>query len=99
SGIPVELVRKEIKNLDVGVYPPHGRVRVAAPLRLSDDAVRLAIVTRIGWIRRQQRGFEHQNRQSRREFVNGESHYVFGRQYRLAISETAGKSTVRIRSN
>jgi len=99
SGIPVEVVRKDIKNLHVGVYPPHGRVRVAAPLRLNDDAVHLAIATRLGWIRRQQRGFEHQDRQSKREFVNGESHYVFGRRYRLAITEGAGKGTVRIRSN
>lgn len=99
SGIPVEIVRKDIKNLHVGVYPPNGRVRVAAPLRLRNDAIRLAIVSRIGWIRRQQRSFEHQDRQSKREFVNGESHYVFGRRYRLAIREAAGKGTVHIRSN
>lgn len=99
SGISIEIVRKDIKNLHVGVYPPHGRVRVAAPLRLSDEAVRLAVVTRIGWIRRQQRSFEQQDRQSRREMVNGESHYVFGRRYRLAVVERAVKSAVRIRSN
>ena len=48
SGTPVEVVRKDIKNLHLGVYPPNGRVRVAAPLRLNDDAVRLAVVTRLG---------------------------------------------------
>ena len=51
QGTLVEVVRKDIKNLHVGVYPPSGRVRVAAPLRLDDTAVRLAVITRLGWIR------------------------------------------------
>ena len=59
-GISIEVVRKEIRNLHVGVYPPHGRVRVAAPLRLDDVAVRLAIVSRLAWIRRKQAEFECQ---------------------------------------
>ena len=54
AGIPVEVVRKAIKNLHLGVYPPHGRVRVAAPLVISDEAVRLAVIDKLGWIRRQQ---------------------------------------------
>ena len=82
-GIRVEVVRKDIKNLHVGVYPPHGRVRVAAPQRLDDEAVRLAVISRLGWIRRQQAGFEEQDRQSEREMVTGESHYFQGRRYRL----------------
>ena len=85
SGIPVEIVRKDIKNLHVGVYPPSGRVRVAAPGRLDDDAVRLAVVSRIGWIRRQRAAFEQQDRQSEREMVTGESHYFQGRRYRLDV--------------
>lgn len=64
SGIRVEVVRKDIKNLHVGVYPPHGRVRVAVPLRMADDAVRLARVSRLGRIRRQCRGLLEQDRQS-----------------------------------
>ena len=83
GGIPVEVVRKDIKNLHVGVYPPGGRVRVAAPLRLDDDAVRLAVISRIGWIRRKRAEFGQQDRQSQREFVTGESHYFRGRRYRL----------------
>lgn len=72
SGIPVEIRRKAIKNLHVGVYPPHGKVRVAAPLHLDDEAVRLAIVSRLSWIRRQRKGFARQARQSAREMVTGE---------------------------
>ena len=90
SGVPVEIVRKDIKNLYLGVYPPNGRVRVAAPLRLNDDALRLAVVTRLGWIRKQQAGFEQQDRQSQREMVTGETHYVQGRRYRLNVIESDG---------
>lgn len=95
SGIPVEVVRKDIKNLHVGVYPPNGRVRVAAPLRLNEDAVRLAIVTRLGWIRRQQAKFQQQERQSEREMVTGETHYLWGRRYRLDVIEDHLPPTVR----
>ena len=51
AGLSVELVRKPIKNLHIGVYPPAGRVRVAAPPAISEDAVRVAVVTRLGWIK------------------------------------------------
>ena len=58
-------------------------MRVAAPLHLDDDAVRLAVISRLAWIRRKRAEFEGQDRQSRREFVTGESHYFEGRRYRL----------------
>jgi predicted metal-dependent hydrolase len=50
NGLPVSIVRKAIKNLHLGVYPPHGRVRVAVPLAVTDEAVRLAVVGKLGWI-------------------------------------------------
>jgi hypothetical protein len=75
-GLQVEIVRKDIKNLHVGVYPPNGRVRVAAPIRLNEDAVRLAVISRLGWVRRQQAKFQQQERQSQREMVSGETHFV-----------------------
>ena len=98
-GITVEVVRKDIKNLHLGVYPPEGRVRVAVPLRLGDEAVRLAVISRLPWIRRQQDGFEQQERQSRREMVSGESHYVEGRRYRLAVVEHDGPPSVSLPNN
>lgn len=97
SGLRIEVVRKDIKNLHVGVYPPHGRVRVAVPLRLADDAVRLALVSRLGWIRRQCRTFQEQDRQSRREMVSGETHYLAGRRYRLKVREHDGPAQVELR--
>jgi len=85
SGIRVEVIRKNIKNLHLGVYPPTGRVRVAAPMRVSNDAVRLAVIGKLAWIRRQKERFEHQPRESLREMVSGESHYYLGRRYRLQV--------------
>jgi predicted metal-dependent hydrolase len=96
SGIAVEVVRKEIKHLHVGVYPPHGRVRVAAPVRLDDEALRLAVVSRLGWIRRKQKAFEGQHRQSKREMISGESHYFRGRRYRLHVIDAQERSSVRV---
>ena len=94
----MEVVRKDIKNLHLGVYPPNGRVRAAVPLRLDDEAVRLAIISRLGWIRRQQERFEQQVRQSQREMVTGESHYFQGRRYRLDVIEQNGPAGVRLRN-
>ena len=94
GGVEVDVVRKAIKHLHVGVYPPAGRVRVAAPLAVSDDAVRLAVVSRLGWIRRQQAQFVAQLREGAREMVSGESHYVFGRRLRLRVVERDGPGRV-----
>ena len=85
SGIAVEIVRKTIKNLHLGVYPPDGRVRVAVPLAVSDEAVRLAVVGKLAWIKRQRATFAAQPRQPARRMVSGETHYVMGRAYRLRV--------------
>lgn len=91
ADIDVRLTRKAIRNLHIGVYPPDGQVRVSAPLHVTDESVRLAIVSRLGWIRKQQARFVAQPRQSRREMVSGESHYLWGRRYLLDVVERYGK--------
>ncbi len=95
-GVQVAVVRKDIKNLHIGVYPPDGHVRVAAPLVLSDSAIRAALVVRFSWIRRHQAQFAGQQRESRREIVTGESHWYLGRRYRLSVVESTGAPGVRI---
>jgi predicted metal-dependent hydrolase len=98
NGLSVRIVRKDIKNLHLGVYPPNGRVRVAAPLRVSNDAVRLAVIGKLGWIKRQRARFEAQPRQSAREMVTGESHYFLGQRYRLRVITHTGAGKVLVRN-
>jgi predicted metal-dependent hydrolase len=95
----IDVVRKEIKNLHLAVYPPDGRVRVAAPLHVDDEAVRLFAVSKLGWIRRQQAQFAEQERQSAREYVSGESHYYQGRRYLLNVVYHDGPPRVVVRNN
>lgn len=94
AGIPVEVVRKPIKNLHLSVHPPDGRVRVSVPSRIDDEAVRLAVISKLRWIRRHQHAFAAQQRQSQREMVSGESHYFMGRRYRLRVVENGGPNRI-----
>jgi predicted metal-dependent hydrolase len=94
GGMPVALVRKQIKNLHLGVYPPDGHVRVAVPVAMSEAAVRVAVVQRLQWIRRQKAAFEGQAREAAREMVSGESHYFMGRRFRLQVEEREGPPRV-----
>jgi hypothetical protein len=98
SDLVIEVDRKNIKNLHLSVNPPDGRVRIAAPLKIDDEAVRLFAVSKLSWIRRQQRKFEAQPRQSEREFVSGESHYFNGERYLLNVIYRKGKAKVVIRN-
>ncbi|SEA27772.1 hypothetical protein SAMN05660964_01240 [Thiothrix caldifontis] len=91
SDIPVYVTRKAIKNLHLGVYPPEGQVRVSAPEHFTTDHIRLAVVTRLKWIKTQQQRFQQQARQTPREMVSGESHYLWGTRYRLEVVYQSGK--------
>lgn len=96
AGINVEVIYKNIKNMHISVYPPVGRVRVAAPERLDEDAIRLAIVQRLPWIKKQRKQLQAAERQSEREMVTGESHYVWGQRLRLKLIESTGRSRVEV---
>lgn len=99
EGIEVEVVRKPIKNLHLAVYPPDGRVRIAVPNHIDDTAARMAVVTRLPWVRRKQASVIEQARESHREMVSGESHYVGGQRYRLEVVEKDAASQVSITGN
>lgn len=99
SNIPVQVVRKPIKNLHLSVCPPDGHVRVAVPVQMTDDNVRLAVITHLSWIKKQQAKFQAQPRQSPREMITGESHYLFGKRYRLEVIERRGRHEVAIKNN
>lgn len=87
SNIKIDLVHKEIKNIHLAVYPPTGRVRISAPFKVNEDTIRLFAISKLGWIKRNQRKFEKQERQTKREFKNRESHYYNGKRYLLNIIE------------
>ena len=99
SSIAVQVVRKPIKNLHLSVYPPDGHVRVAVPLHMTDDNIRLAVISRLNWIKKHQARFQAQPRQSEREMVTGESHYVFGKRYRLEVIERRGCHEIVLKNN
>ena len=85
ANIPVEIIKKKIKNMHLSVLPPDGKVRVSAPDTLSDESIIMFVRTKVGWIRKQQEKFELQPRQSERQYVSGETLYVWGRQYFLQV--------------
>lgn len=96
SGIAIEVNRKSIKNIHLNVLPPDGHVRLSVPAHTSEQAIRLAIINKLSWIKQQQADFLNQSRQSHREMISGESHYLWGRRYRLAVVENVGKHTVKV---
>ena len=98
SNIAIEVVRKDIKNIHLAVYPPSGRVRIAAPSRITDDAIRLFAVSKIGWIKRNQRKLTGQERLPQPEYKYRESHYFRGHRYLLNIIEVDAAPKVVIRN-
>ena len=96
GSMTMQLNRKAIKNLHISVLPPDGRVRVSAPEYMTETAIRMAVISRIPWIKKQQSDFAKQPRQSDREMVSGECHYLWGKHFRLNIVEHAGKPEIKI---
>jgi predicted metal-dependent hydrolase len=89
--IAVDVVKKDIKNVHLSVNPPTGRVRISAPLRMNLDTIRVFAISKLGWIKQQQKKFRDQQRETPREYIDRESHYVWGKRYLLKIVE--GNST------
>lgn len=85
ADIPIEIIKKKIKNIHLAVLPPEGRVRISAPETITDEAIILFAKTRIGWIRQQQEKFRQQLRQTERQYISGETLYVWGKQYFLQV--------------
>ena len=98
NDLVVKVVRKDIKNLHLAVCPPDGWVRVSAPLRVNDEAVRLAVISKLAWIKRQQAKFAGQERQPAREYISGESHYYWGRRYLLNVIYHSAPPRVVVRN-
>jgi predicted metal-dependent hydrolase len=87
GAITAEVVLKDIKNIHLSVYPPSGRVRISAPSRMSLDTIRVFTIAKLGWIKQQQQKIRGQERETRREYLDRESHYVWGKRYLLKVIE------------
>ncbi|AFI05845.1 M48 family metallopeptidase [Helicobacter cetorum] len=94
GNIDIIVERKDIKHLHLSVRPPNGLVHVSCPLKLSLESIKLSLITRLSWIKEQQQNFLNQNRQSKREMLEKESHYLFGKRYLLTIKNTTQKHFV-----
>jgi predicted metal-dependent hydrolase len=94
--VTVHVVRKDIKNVHLSVLPPVGRVRLSAPLLMNLDTIRLFAISKLDWIKRRQRTLRGQERESPREYLNRESHYIWGRRYLLRLIEVDAAPTVRL---
>ncbi len=92
----VDVVRKEIKNVHLSVHPPSGRVTISAPARLSLDTIRVFAIAKLRWIRQQQRKLQEQERETPREYLDRESHYVWGRRYLLTVIEADQPAAVEL---
>lgn len=97
GGITVDVIRKDIKNIHLSVYPPTGKVRISAPSRMKLETIRVYAVSKLAWIIKQQTKLRNQERETRRDYVARESHYFFGKRYLLKVSETDLAQTVILR--
>ena len=94
--IAVDVVRKDIKNVHLSVHPPTGRVRISAPARMGVDTIRLFAIAKLDWIKRQQQEQRKQERETPREYLDRESHYVWGRRYLMKVAEVDAPASVRL---
>jgi predicted metal-dependent hydrolase len=85
--IAVDVVFKDIKNIHLSVYPPDGKVRISAPMRMNLDTIRVYAISKLGWIKQQQKKLREQDRETPREYLDRESHYVWGNRYLLKVTE------------
>lgn len=96
GGISTEVMFKDIKNVHLSVYPPNGRVRISAPARMTLDTIRVFAISKLGWIKQQQRKLREQERETPREYLNLESHYLWGKRYLLRVIEADQAPSVEV---
>lgn len=95
--IAVDVVRKDIKHLHLSVHPPTGQVRISAPSRMNEDTIRVFALSKLDWIKRHQQQIRAQPRETPRDFVDRESHYVWGKRYLLTVIEKERAPSVELK--
>ncbi len=96
ANIEIDVVRKDIKNMHLAVYPPHGRIRLSAPSRTDAEVLRLFAISKLSWIKKQVKNFNEQARETKRDYVSGESHYYNGKRYLLEVKHHEGFNKVKL---
>jgi predicted metal-dependent hydrolase len=94
--LAVDVVRKDIKHVHLSVHPPTGRITISAPTRMKLDTIRVFAISKLGWIRQQQARLRAQERATPREYLDRESHYVWGRRYLLVTVEVNESPGVKL---
>ncbi|MGL2999422.1 M48 family metallopeptidase [Flavobacterium sp. RSSB_23] len=97
--ITIEVTQKDIKNVHLSVYPPFGQVKIAAPMRMSLDTIRIYAITKLSWIKKQQTKIKAQKREAPREYLTKESHYYSGKRYLLKVIENNSTPNVKLKQN
>jgi len=99
ANLDIDVIRKDIQNMHLAVYPPTGRIRLAAPSRTEDEVIRLFAISKLAWIKRHIKNFKSQARETPRDFVSDESHYFQGRRYLINVIEHDGRNKVEIKNH
>ncbi len=86
NDIVVDVTQKKIKNIHLSVYP-NGQVKISAPLHMNQDTIRSFLISKLGWIKQKQTKFQNQQRETPRDCIERESHYVWGQRYLLKVIE------------
>ncbi|MBN1314560.1 MAG: M48 family metallopeptidase [Anaerolineales bacterium] len=97
--IEVDVVLKDIKNVHLSVYPPTGHVRISAPSHMSLETIRLYAISKLEWIKKQQAELRAQERETPRDYIERESHYVWGKRYLLKVVEANRAQSVTLEGN
>lgn len=97
--VSVDVIKKDIKNIHLSVYPPTGRVRISAPLRMSTATIRAFAIGKLAWIRQHQKKVKAQPREAPREYLDRESHYVWGKRYMMRLEEVDAPPGVIVKHN
>ena len=96
--LTVKVIRKPIKRLNLAVYPPDGRVRISVPKEVDDETVRLAVISKYGWIKQKIKAIENRSRQSPKELINGKRQYYLGQEYLLKVDYCEEPLSVEIKN-
>ena len=96
ANVEIEVLRKDIKNIHLAVYPPHGKLKLSAPIKTDEEVLRLFAISKLGWIKKHVKNFKEQARETKRDYVSGESHYYKGKRYVITVKHHQGYNKVEL---